>query len=256
MSGYNPPITHLPTGRVRPGSVPDVRVVLVILLCTAGIACLAPLSLYLAWVSAMNRRDRPTVVDGGWDFASLVLGLSGVLVFGGALLVATLQSNALLLFRGNWKQVNEALASERMIWAITAGGYLLLVAAFAGIGILSRSKSLAVYNIDRLRAETGISEAIESIGLTAKRSGTLWLYGDELIQIQPFEMFRHITIWILTEDPRLRQELDRALRQRLASIPSADENPGAAWLTSATICIVCSLISFLFVIGFLVVTGR
>src|SRR5262245_15833948 len=78
----------------------------------AGVFCLTPLAMYLLWLAAVNRRDRPTVVSGVWDFIALVAGLSGFLIFGAPIAVLALQSNARYGLRGNFEQLRTAWNQE------------------------------------------------------------------------------------------------------------------------------------------------
>ncbi|MGL6094887.1 MAG: hypothetical protein ACRC7O_03660, partial [Fimbriiglobus sp.] len=211
--------------------------VLLILLCAGGVACLAPLAAYVTWVAGLNRRDRPSVIPGTWDFVALLAGLAGFLIVGGGLLVSGMQSNAQLVLRGNAKQADAAMAGERFAWAATAGGYMLAVGAAAGFGLLSRSRALAVYNIDRPRAEAAISAALAGLDLRFRRVGDLWAEGGNgIVELETFDGLRHATVWVLADDRRKGQEIETAVRKHLLTSPAAD-NPAAVWLSSASVCL-------------------
>lgn len=205
---------------------------LVVLLC--GAFGLAPLALYLSWLASVNRRPRPTVVGGGWDFVWLLGGLSGFLIYGGGLLVAGLQSNVRYAVRGNWQQVRDAWGHERITWAAIAVGYLLAVAGLAALVIASRLRTLSVFNIDRHEAEAAIDAALAEAGVSASRFGNVWSNDRPVVAIDAFTGLRHVSVRVLSPDPRAREELERALRPRLAAAPPAGA-PVAAWLYSAAI---------------------
>jgi hypothetical protein len=205
---------------------------LVVLLC--GAFCLAPLALYLSWLASINRRPRPTVVVGGWDFAWLLGGLSGFLIFGGGLLVAGLQSNVRYATRGNWQQVRDALDREAITWAAIAVGYLLVVGGLSALVIASRLRTLTVFNIDRPEAEAAIDAALAEAGVSANRFGNVWSNDRPVVSFDAFAGLRHVSVRILSPDPRACEELERALRQKLAAAPPADASV-APWLYSAAI---------------------
>jgi hypothetical protein len=205
---------------------------LVVLLC--GAFCLAPLALYLSWLAAINRRPRPTVVGGGWDFAWLLGGLSGFLVYGGGLLVAGLQSSVRYAARGNWEQVRDAWGQEGTTWAAIAVGYLLVVGGLSALVIASRLRTLSVFNIDRHEAEAAIDAALAEAGVSATRFGNVWSNDRPVVAIDVFAGLRHVSVRLLSPDPRACEELERALRQKLAAAPPSDA-PVSAWLYSAAI---------------------
>jgi hypothetical protein len=205
---------------------------LVILLC--GVFCLAPLTLYLSWLGSINRRPRPTVVGGGWDFVWLLGGLSGFLLFGGGLLVASLQSSVRYAARGNWQQIRDAWGEEKFAWAAVALGYLLVVGGLSALVIVSRMRTLSVFNIDRSEAEAVIDAALAEAGVSASRFGNVWSNDRPVVAIDVFHGLRHVSVRLLSTDPRVCEELDRILRQKFAAAPPSD-SPVAAWLYSAAI---------------------
>jgi hypothetical protein len=222
---------------------------LVILLC--GVFCLAPLALYLSWLGSINRRPRPTVVGGEWDFVWLLAGLSGFLLFGGGLLVAGLQSSVRYAARGNWQQVRDAWGQEGTAWVIVAAGYLLAVGGLSALVIASRLRTLTVFNIDRPEAEAAIDAALSEAGVSASRFGNVWSNDRPVVSIDAFAGLRHVSVRLLGPDPRAREELERALRQKLGAAPPSDA-PVAAWLYSAAIsCGVTVAFCFLLVSYFI-----
>ena len=190
---------------------------LVVLLC--GVFCLAPLALYLSWLGSINRRPRPTVVGGGWDFAWMLGGLSGFLVFGGGLLVAGLQSSVRYAARGNWQQVRDAWGQEGTTWAAVAIGYLLVVGGLSALVIASRLRTLSVFNIDRPEAEAAIDAALAEAGVSASRFGNVWSNDRPVVSIDAFNGLRHVSVRLLSPDPRACEELERACGRSSALSP-------------------------------------
>ncbi|HYH67574.1 MAG TPA: hypothetical protein VD866_22950, partial [Urbifossiella sp.] len=142
-----------------------------LVVCLAGIFCLAPLALYLLWLSVLNKKRRPTVVPGGWDFAALCGGLSGFVLFGGGLVLALLQSNVRYVFRGNFEALRAAWGQEQLAWLVVAGGYLFVVVGGGLLTLTIRRRSLVVYNVEPGAFETAIAEVFDHLGRAVTRSG-------------------------------------------------------------------------------------
>ena len=228
----------------------------IVILCLCGVFCLAPLSLYLAWLATVNRRQQPTVFGGGWDFACLLAGLSGFLVFGGGLLVAGLQSNFRYAARGNFQAVRAAWGEEGYVWGLIALGYLLVVAGAVALVVASRWRTLVVYNIDRERAEMVIGDALAEIGVNATRFGNIWGEGPGVIAIDALQGLRNVSVKVTTPDPRLAEELLRALRKRLPEAMAAEDSIAGAISTTSVACFVVMLCCMLLIGFFLWQTSR
>lgn len=222
----------------------------IVVLCVFGVLCLTPLALYMTWLGAVNRRPHPTVLGGRWDLAALVAGLSGFILFGGALLVAAFQSNARLALRGNAKQFESALEQERVAWALTAGGYLLVVGGWVTLGMLARSRTLSVYNIDREAAEEAVNAALADAGAAGTRFGDAWTVDSRTaIEIKSFHALRHATVRLIHIDRRLGEEVVRGLHKRLADTPGAD-NPAAVYFVSLSIGCLLTMLGCLGLIAY------
>ena len=207
---------------------------LIVLLCVGAVFCLTPLTIYFLWVASVNRRPQPTALSAGSDFVALLGGLSGLLFLVGILVLVTVQSNSRLLVRGNWEQLQDAWGQERLVWGCVVFGYVLALGGLIVFTLSARAKSLSVYNITRNPIETIISDVLVSIGLQPTRFGNVWSDGRELVSIQNFNGFHHVTVQYLTHDPRLVEELDRGIRLRLLTAPGAD-SPASGWFMSLAI---------------------
>lgn len=202
--------------------------------CLAGVFSLAPLVLYLLWLSLVARRDRPTVVSGSWDFAGVLAGLSGFILFGGGLLLSLLQSNFRLLVRGNFEALREAWAREHLWWVLTVVAYLGFVLGGAYLAFSARRRSLVIYNVEPDHFEAVLAEVFEHIGRPVERRGNLWVGGVPLCEVEPSRAGYTATLHWIAEDRLLFQELERNLREALRSI-SCGENPAARWISFAMI---------------------
>lgn len=220
------------------------------ILCACAVFCLTPLSLYLLWLGVVNRRERPTVVDGTWDFVAVLGSLSGFIIFGGALLIYSTQSNARFAGRGNWEQLKSAWEREQTAWMAVAGGYLLVVGGVAGLGLIARRLCLSVYNLDRLRAEAIIDEVLTGLGTNPDRYGNRWSDGKPILEIETFYGLQHITVRLLHPALEFRQEFERDFRKRLAS-EVVPENAAGQWFTSAAITCTMTIVSSLLLMFYL-----
>jgi hypothetical protein len=211
-----------------------VALPLIVLLALCGVFCLAPLSLYLSWLSILNRRPHPTVLRGSTDLLGLFVGLSGFLGIGGILIIALTHSNARFVLRGNWTQIQSAWQQEQDAWLFVAVVYTLIVAAFAITLAVLRSRTLYVYSVDRWLLDNTIDELLTDLGKTATRTGQLWTDATPILEVNHFEGMWHSTIKLRTTDRRLAEEIERELRLRLRNCPEV-ENLSAVWILWAGI---------------------
>lgn len=200
--------------------------------CLGVVLCLCPLTIYLIWVSVLNRRDHPTPVDGTWDFAGLLLGLSGFLLFGGATVVSLFQSNVRYWQRGNGEAARAAWEHEKRAWAVYAGAYVLGVGGAAALGFRGRRRTLVVYNIDPDDLDESLTGAVRAAGREPQRRGHQWFADRLLCEAEPFEAGRAVTVRWLSDDRGLCQEVERHLRRAVPSVPSPGPTPVAAVLSS------------------------
>ncbi len=201
----------------------------ILVLCIAGIVCLTPLAIYLFWLSFLTRRDQPSVISGVWDFATLLTGLSGFVLFGGALVLSLLQSNVRYWMRGNFEALRGAWGQEKVSWSILAGAYLLVILVWVALTLISRRRSLVVYNIDPAEFETTLGEAFEHIGRPVERRGNYWHHGGPLFVLDRFQWGRTVTLRWVSEDQRLFEEVDRLVRDAVPPL-APEKNPSSRWL--------------------------
>lgn len=222
----------------------DLRVALpIVITCLVGVFCLAPVVIYLTWLAALNRRPQPTVLDGQLDFAALLAGLSGFILFGGGVLVAAVQSNARIVGRGSWEQIRAAWGQEQTAWLATAGGYLIVVIAVATVGFINRRRSVVVFNVDRPTVETAVEDSLAATGLPADRQGNLWRVADNtpVVSLDPAPGLRNVTVRFESADPRIAEELDRGIRFRLANATGAD-SAAAGWLLAIAVGLLTAVV--------------
>lgn len=202
-------------------------------LAAGGILCFTPLTLYLFWLAAVNRGDRPAVVSGVWDFVSLLAGLSGFVLCVGFVLTL-LGTNAGLFKRGGFAELKDAWANAQLYSAVTPLAYALLLGLCFLLTLQSRRRSLLVYNVHPPAAEAALKDVFEKLNLPATRKGNLWSSDRDLVEMTVFHVFSHVTLKLLPDDQRLREELEREIR---AAMPrqQVGENPAGPWLMSAAV---------------------
>lgn len=215
--------------------------------CFFALFCLAPVSFYLCWLAGVNRREKPTVVAGSWDFAAVFGALSGFLLCGGLLLLSLAAGDGRLFTSGNVDRLKSVFEQQWLTWMLLLVGYIGLVGAAASAGAGGRRKWLSVYNLDADAADRVIVTALERSGLTAKRQGNLWADDRRLVEARTFHGTAHTTIRIVCPHDRQREEIERHLRSELAAAETGP-GPAAPWFTSmatGTVILVVGLVGLI-----------
>lgn len=206
----------------------------VLLFSLGSVVCLTPFVIYLFRICSLVRRHHPVILSGVWDFAGLLAGLSGFLLFGGALFLSIFHSDVRFAARGNFKMLQDSWEHERIGWVLTVFVYLLLVVAAMAWGFWQRRRSLVMYNVEPVVLEHTIEELFEQLGRKVERHGNSWFSGDPLFRIDSSDASQTATLRWLSEDLLLFQEVERHLRHTLPSL-SSGENPTTKWLMSVAV---------------------
>lgn len=224
------------------------------LLCVAGIVCLTPLALYLLWLAAVNRRDRPLVVAGVWDFVALLCSLSGFMVclF---FVVILISSQPLGSSAGGFSKMREIWQNLQLTTLLVPVSTLVLIVCVIAVGVQSRSRLLSVYNIDLPEAERAIEQTFTRLGLTATRQGYRWSDPRPMLEVRPFAVFSHVSVKILCPDLLQAQELERQLRLQFP-LQTGGENPAGPWLGTAAVSVLISVICCVVLTFAAIFTGR
>jgi hypothetical protein len=196
----------------------------------AALCCFGPLTLYLCWLATLNRRPKPTVISGTWDFAFVLAGLSGFLVVGGVLLM---DMTTRYFLRGNFGQLFDNWQTYRKTWLLIALGYLVIVIGMASWTLARRSRWLSVYNIELAEAERALEASLQASGLPLNRVGYRWLDGE--VVIEPHRSASHVVFILKIADKTIRQELEWRLWIDLAKAAPPQENAAAGWFTSLAV---------------------
>jgi hypothetical protein len=220
-----------------------------LVVCLAAVLCLGPLAGYLLWLTTVTRRDRPTLVTGPWDFAALLVGLSGFVLFGGVLLLTLVQSNARFLTRGNFEAIRNSWGQEKTSWTLVTMGYVVMVFGGVYVTLVARRRSLVVYNVEPERFEAAVTEVFEHRGMPLERRGNTWSSGVPLFELEPFAAGKTVTLRWLSDDRLLFQDVERQLREALRVVV-APENPSTRWFaafTSGSVIVIA--FCFVFLVG-------
>lgn len=206
----------------------------ILAVCLCGTFCLAPLTLYLMWLSRVTKRDHPTPVSGPWDFVGVLFGLSGFIVVGGGLVLFLFQSNFRFWMRGNAEAFRAAWVQEKVTWTLFVLIYLLVVVGCAVVALLNRRRTLVVYNVEPDAFETVLTDVLTQLNHPPERRGRLWVAGGPLCEVDTFNAGRTVTLRWVSEDVRLFEEVTRQLRAALAA-QVTEENPVNRWFTAASV---------------------
>jgi hypothetical protein len=206
----------------------------ILVLCMAGTCCLAPLSIYLLILAQVTRRDHPSVVSGPWDFVGLVVGLSGFFLFGGGLVLTVFQENFRYWMRGNFEPFRAAWNQEKMTWVLLATAYFILVVGGICLTLLSRRRTLVVYNVLPNSFESLLGDVFEQLNAPVERRGNVWYSGGPLVELERFSGGRTVTVRWLSANTALFQEFERQVREGARSIYT-DDNPATHWIMAAAV---------------------
>ena len=231
------------------------------------VAFLLPLSLYFLALSWVNRRPRPVVVAGTWDFVGLLFSASGFLLVGGPAVLSSFNERWRTLWMlGDPGSVPESLEGYREVWMLLALAYFVIVVVGAGIVLARRRRLTCVYNVEPVDVETGLEDACNRLGLTPLRSGNLYLFGfaqspttsampqpraDEpsaILEVESSNVLKHVSLRWEPHDSPLRAALEADLREQLERTV-APEHDAAVWCNLIGTAL---LVFSLFVLGLLV----
>jgi hypothetical protein len=147
----------------------------------AGMACLFPIALYCLYLAMLHNRRSPTVISGPWDFAGVLMALSGFLLIGGTILIFSLHTAARDYwlrgggfgdFRRTHSQVD---ALTITVWGIYA---IALIGGSAWL-IVSRANFTSVYNVTPAEMEMIVENLCGRLGLSFAKRGARFLVGHE-----------------------------------------------------------------------------
>ena len=206
------------------------------------LAFIFPLGIYCLILGALNRRERPVLVSGRWDFAGVLLGASGFLLVVGPAVLSSLDERWRIYWL--WGQAGNEERDGGIghhLWMAARYVYFLGVVAGAAWMLKRRGETTAVYNVDRAVLEVALARVLERLGVSWRRAGNhfflksnpLGPHASEIpsLEVESFTALHHATLrWQGVDEP-IRQDIERELDQVLAGMP-ASNNQVAGWFTS------------------------
>jgi hypothetical protein len=224
---------------------------------------LFPVALYCWALAMVNRRLRPLMVSGPWDFVGLLFAASGFLLIAGPAIFTGLYYRALreLPLAEQDRSVSavfwELLSND---WALWLAYYLVLL---AGVALLlrARRRKTIIYNVDPALFETILIRCLARLGLPWNRQGTRWCVGvatgpaassapgtglpapaagqpstPAILDVEAFPALYHVTLhWRGPLDLR-RIELETELTKELADVQTQG-NPATTLLLGVSGCL-------------------
>lgn len=233
-----------------------------------------PLAIYFLFLAHLNYRQRPTMLNGRWDFTFLLLGLSGFLLIGGPVLLSVFDSTwRSFLFEGDFRRLLEVWHKSAIIWPLMATSYLILLIFLIVYGLHLRRTVSVVYNLKPGTLEEILVRAVElcdldwrkalggiEIGIPDKERATID-EGDRteakadlnrsfrraaFVQIELFPAFYNASLkWNklgFFADPLLRKEVEARMQKILQATESPPNRVGSWLMTTAAAIFVTMLL--------------
>jgi hypothetical protein len=226
---------------------------------------LIPVALYCLILAVINRRERPVMVSGVWDFVGLLFGVSGFFLVTAPGILGTLYSKSLyaLTVEGEAPTGAETLGE---LWLHWWGILLVYYGAVVGAAfalLWARRNKTVIYNVEPDAVDKALTHGIGRLGLVAMRSGDRLLlapaksaertmpmeehvqvrennalasrssatpltgHGAEL-RIDAFLPMCNVTLHWLSGSELLRGQIETALARELEQVRTYD-NPAGGW---------------------------
>jgi hypothetical protein len=242
---------------------------ILILIGSGCLVCLMPLALYLLYLSHLNGRTPPPLVPGPWDFAAVLLGLSGFLILAGPVLLTLVHSTWRSYAYGGWADLKGIGQWEAIAASAMAVGYLLVVGAGAALLIKLRRPLTAIYNVAADNVEAAVTGALDELGYPWRRAVGLIEIGlkkvtdpvepgaepfppeTATVRVDRFPATAHATLRWGGDAAGVRREVEPVLAR---SLTAPVRNPVAGWMFTAAVSVMVAMLLWLVVLIYLVMT--
>jgi hypothetical protein len=222
------------------------------------VVSLFPLAVYCLILAGINRRERPLVARGVWDFAGVLAALSGILLWTGPVLLQHLMRRSFVenVAQDSPQPFEDFWTRWWLIWA----AYYVLIVAGAALLLVLRGSVTVVYNVDAERLPGALVKTLHHLGFDIAQNqhhqvliapakslaptGPAGAAGSATndngpqpfsaaVEFDVFPSMCHATLHWYTDDRKIRNEVELELPKQLADSRPAD-NPAALWFLSAS----------------------
>lgn len=133
---------------------------------------LLPVAVYVLVLGLINRRDRPLVLSGVWDFAGVLFAASGMLLSVCPGILAALHGRwRLFLLLGQSRYAPDLGEEGYALWTCLSLLYFLIVVAGAVLLLRRRRQVTAVYNVRPDDLDAVLARVFDRLGLSWARAG-------------------------------------------------------------------------------------
>ena len=247
-----------------------------------------PLSIYLFYLSSINRASHARVVTGVWDIAGMLGALSGFLLIGGpAILSGLYEQWRMSWLLGNFQRLQEIRGTWNE-WIMLYAAYFVGVVCLTTWLLLQARNKTSIYNVEEGELELALRRSLDESNIVWERVGDhqLVLYGargrDSAGEVQrsstvsnssvstdrtlsgtsvlsektnasglfwrPFQALHHVALNWTNVDRDIRESIEDRLANHLNRVASP-ANHAAAWFFTAGLMLM--LFSF-FTLGVLI----
>ena len=215
---------------------------------------LVPIAIYCLILASINRRSAPVLVSGVLDFAGVLFAASGMVLWAGPAMLATLHERSIA---GESTRAFEELLIQW--WALWAGYYGMVVTG--GIFFLwLRRPTTSIYNVQTDLVPGLVATTLQRLGFdfaqnakgqfliapakslapsmadVAHAAQSAAASGVELapppysaaLEIDQFSSLCHATLHWYETEPAVRREIEEELRKQLTGACALD-NPAGLW---------------------------
>jgi hypothetical protein len=129
------------------------------------VASVVPIAIYCLVLAVVNRRCRPLIVSGTWDFAGVLFAASGILLVGGpAILMALYQQWHVARLLGQPRYL-PSIGEYRIFWIGLWILYFTIVACGSALMLWRRRRLTCIYNVEADVFTEALTQVLDRVGL-------------------------------------------------------------------------------------------
>lgn len=238
---------------------------------SGSLVCLMPLAVYLLYLSYLNGRPTPVMVPGPWDFAAVLMGLSGFVLLLGPLLITLLHSTWRAHALGGWATLKSISSREAVAGSLMAVGYLIILSSGIVFLLRSRRKVTAIYNVAAAAVESSLIGVLEEHGYPWRRhegkieigvkkaaeppepAARFFPHETATVRVDTFAALGHANLKWGGAWRNVRPEVEAALLPTLPAY-SGHRNPISGWMFTAAITVMIVMLLWLVALIYLIMT--